>query len=65
MITSDGDVADRIALLAYGRTAGATEELLAANPALSGLGPVLPAGLRLVLPDVAPPPVAATVSLWD
>lgn len=63
--TIDGDMIDRLAHDAYGRTAGAAEAVMAANPHLAGLGPVLPAGLIVVLPDLAPPVKAGTVRLWD
>ncbi|MBU2713964.1 tail protein X [Zooshikella harenae] len=38
--------------------------VLAANPDLAELGPVLPAGLTLELPDI-PPPSNPTDKLWD
>lgn len=65
MTTKAGDTADAIAFTAYGVTGGATEALLAANPVLASQGPVLPAGLALMLPALPAPAVAATVSLWD
>lgn len=65
VLTRDGDVADAIALTAYGRTAGATEALLAANPVLRAVGPVLPAGLELTLPDLPAQATAPVVKLWD
>lgn len=63
--TRDGDMIDALALDAYGRTAGATEAVLTANPHLAGLPARLPAGLVVILPDIAPANVAPTVRLWD
>ena len=60
-----GDTVDLICHRRYGRTAGATEAVLEANPGLADLGPVLPIGTMITLPDVAPPAQQATVSLWD
>ncbi|MCM0751497.1 hypothetical protein DEA98_09830 [Brucella pseudogrignonensis] len=49
-ITIDGDVVDAIAYKYYGKHGKNTEALLEANPDLFAYGPVLPAGLRIVLP---------------
>jgi phage tail protein X len=65
VITKGGDVVDLLALAAYGYTAGATEAILAANPGLAAAGPVLDAGLTVVLPDIADPQQALQVQLWD
>lgn len=65
MMSRDGDVVDQIALTYYGRTAGATEALLDANPHLADLPARLPAGVRVVLPDLPPTPVKTRVRLWD
>lgn len=66
-LSREGDVVDRIALAAYGRTAGATEAVLDANPHLSTIGPVLPAGVTVALPDLLLATVSAPalVKLWD
>ena len=47
---------------------GVVEAFLAANPGLAGLGPVLPLGTLITLPEpIAPPksPRRATINLWD
>ncbi|WP_027390858.1 tail protein X [Chrysiogenes arsenatis] len=62
--TSDGDMLDWICYQHYGRTAGAVEAVLVANPGLSARGPVLSAGVLLVLP-VLPPQENTVVRLWD
>jgi phage tail protein X len=63
--TRDGDMVDHLALAAYGRTAGATEAILDANPGLEALGPILPAGVVVTLPELAETPESAVVKLWD
>lgn len=63
--TRDGDMIDQLALKAYGRTEGATEAVLAANPHLAGLPSRLPAGVVVVLPELAPAAVKGTVRLWS
>ncbi|QNT25269.1 tail protein X [Ralstonia solanacearum] len=61
-----GDTIDAICLRVYGRTASVTEAVLAANPGIADLGPILPHGTELVLPDISPQQQAAqTVQLWD
>lgn len=63
--SKDGDTADSIAYAVYGRQdGGLVEALIEANPGLADLGPVLAAGLRLVIPDAPKPAVAQGVRLW-
>ena len=45
---------DEICQLYYGRSLGAVEQVYKANPGLAALGPRLPAGTQVVLPDLAP-----------
>jgi len=61
--TKDGDVADAIAKDHLGSEA-LVVDLFAANPGLAALGPVLPAGIDVTLPDVAPATSAPRVRLW-
>lgn len=49
----------------YGRTAGVVEAVLEANPGLADLGPNLPQGHPVNLPDAAPQPEQQAVILWD
>lgn len=60
-----GDTLDALCWRTYGRTAGVVEAVLAANPGIADLGPVLPHGTRVQLPDQ---PAAAEyrqqVNLW-
>lgn len=64
--TIDGDVIDAVCRRYYGREAGAVEAVLEANPGLAELGPVLPAGTLVELPDLPRPlETIETVKLWD
>lgn len=61
-----GDTVDLVAWKVVGRTRDLTEAILEANPGLAGLGPLLPIGTKVVVPDVAEEATApATVNLWD
>lgn len=65
-ITSDGDMVDQIAWNYYGTRDGlVTEQLLDANKGLADLGPLLPAGITVVLPDLTLPATQQEVRLWD
>ncbi|MEQ5834232.1 tail protein X [Marinobacter sp. NFXS9] len=60
-----GDTVDRICYRHYGYTAGVTEAVYEANPGLAELGPILPTGTKVTLPEVAEAPTRTTVQLWD
>lgn len=66
VIANQGDTVDAICWRYYGRTAGVTEAVLDANPGLADLGPVIPHGTMVELPEQA---VRAEqrqmVNLWD
>jgi phage tail protein X len=67
-ITSDGDMVDQVVWKFYGDTAGRmVERVLDANPGLADLGPLLPAGERILLPELPIIPIAATqgLKLWS
>lgn len=60
------DTVDAICYRAFGRTAGVTEQVLTLNPGIAELGPVLPHGTPVRLPNVTPQPSQApSVQLWD
>ena len=64
--TSDGDTADYVAWKYYGTQDGkVVEQVLSANPGLADLGPLLPSGVLITLPDITPEPDAQAVRLWD
>lgn len=61
-----GDTVDEICQRYYGRTHAVTELVLNSNPGLAELGPILPQGTMVELPDVAPPPQNNNmIQLWD
>ena len=63
----DGDVLDGVVWQHYGgHVPGTVEAVLAANDGLAALGPVLPPGTRIELPDLqAPPAVTTVLRLWE
>ncbi len=63
--TVQGDTVDSVCQRIYGRTAGVTEKVFEANPGLADLGPVLPHGTVIDLPDTPPQPAVQRVQLWD
>lgn len=64
-IAMQGDTLDILCQRLYGRTAGVTEAALEANPGLADLGPILPHGTVVELPDTQPQPAVQRVQLWD
>jgi phage tail protein X len=63
--TIEGDVLDQVCLRHYGRI-GTVETVLDANPGLSAVGAVLPAGVEIELPALSDAEsVVDTVRLWD
>lgn len=64
--TQQNDTVDALCWRHYGRTAGVTEAVLAANPGLADHGPVLPQGLVVNMPEVhASAPQRQMVNLWN
>jgi len=61
--TIAGDMVDEICYTYYGYTDGATELVLAANPGLAALGPILAQGVVITLPVIAAPTPGNR--LWD
>lgn len=66
-ITRQRDVLDDIVSRQYGNGAwSVVQAVLAANPGLADNGPVLPAGITIVLPVISTPSTEVkAVSLWD
>lgn len=64
-LTRDGDMLDALCMAHYGRTAGVVEAVLAANPGLADRGPVLAAGVVVLLPELPAPGPKQGLSLWD
>lgn len=65
VITHQGETLDALCHRHYGRTAGVVEAVLQANRGLAELGPILPHGTAVELPDLPPPPTATLIQLWD
>jgi len=61
--TKSFDVLDAICKEHYGREDQVTA-VLDANPGLAAFGPVLPAGLTIVLPDLPKPDTAPKIRLY-
>lgn len=61
--TREGDTVDFICWHIYGATSGVVEQVLDANPGLAALGPVLPVGTLVTLPEVSQSS-AEEVALW-
>ncbi|MNZ54091.1 Phage Tail Protein X [compost metagenome] len=62
---NQGDTLDALCWRHYGRTAGVVEVVLDANPGLAALGPILPHGTAVQLPDITTQQQRQTVQLWD
>jgi len=62
-----GETIDELCWRALGRTQGVTEQALELNRDLADLGPLLPAGTEVVLPDPTAliPATREVVKLWD
>lgn len=63
--TKQGDMIDMICHRHYGRSVGAVEAVLEANRDLSLRPAILPPGIDVILPDLAPVPTPQPVKLWD
>lgn len=64
----EGDTLDALCWRHLGHTAGFVEKALELNPGLCVLGPVLPHGTAVDLPEITTTATAATrplVQLWD
>lgn len=62
-----GDTVDALCYRHLGSTAGMVEQTYQLNPGLADLGPILPLGTALTLPEVADDaaPADTTIQLWD
>lgn len=60
-----GDTVDQICLRYMAATQGVTEQVYGLNPGLAELGPFLPQGTRIILPDAIQQPETQTFNLWD
>lgn len=60
-----GDTVELICYRRYGYTSGVTEQILNTNPGLAALGPILPMGTKIELPDITAKTQPKTLNLWD
>ena len=63
--SQQNDTVDQLCWRHLGRTEAVVEAMLDINPGLAALGPVLPAGTLVTLPDTPITPTQPTVQLWD
>ncbi len=64
--TRDGEMLDAICKAWYGESSRYTEAVLEANPDLADLGPMLPAGVVIDLPEFPELSVrTGLIRLWD
>lgn len=60
-----GETLDQLCYRVLGTTAGVTEQALQLNPGIAELGPVLPEGALIRLPEAqASQPRIKTIQLW-
>ncbi|BFM16276.1 tail protein X [Maricurvus nonylphenolicus] len=60
-----GDTVDLICHRHLRQTQGVTETVLKLNPGLADMGPIIPMGTSVVLPEETPQPTTNTINLWD
>ena len=63
--TLQAETVDALCWRHYGRTRGAVEAVLQANPGLASCGLILPQGILVLMPTLPPPAPKPPVSLWD
>lgn len=63
--TKDGDVLDNICYIYYGHLTGTVEKVMQANYRLSQYGPILPAGVKIVLPKIKIKSSKDIVRMWE
>lgn len=63
--TNEGDVLDDICWRHYGVQSGAVETVLDANRGLADKGPIFPAGVEILLPELKPVIEVQSVKLWE
>lgn len=64
-VTKDGDMLDDICWKHYGRTSGAVEKVIEANPHLATAPLQLVANVSVTLPDIAKESEETLTNLWD
>ncbi|MGM3163004.1 tail protein X [Dickeya undicola] len=59
------DTLDALCYRYYGRTQGVVETVLLSNPGLADLGPILPHGTAVTLPDIAVSSSQESINIWE
>lgn len=65
VLARQGETVDEIAARCYGGDTSMTLAILEANPGLAAIGPRLPIGHRVILPERTAPASTPTINLWD
>ncbi len=66
IVAQAGDTLDYLCWRHYGATDNrVVETVLQANPGLAALGPVLPAGTKVQMPEMTQPAQTRGLRLWD
>lgn len=65
ILAQQHDTLDAMCWRYYGRTEGVTEKVLAANPGLADIGPILPHGYPVEMPEVSAATTTQNLQLWD
>lgn len=63
--TQKNESVDALCWRHYGRTQGAVEAVLQANPGLARHGLLLPQGILVTMPVLSAPPTKPMTTLWD
>ncbi|ATO33438.1 hypothetical protein DZA65_02453 [Dickeya dianthicola] len=59
------DPLDALCYRYYGRTQGVVETVMLSNPGLADLGPILPHGTAVTLPDMTASGSQESVNIWE
>ena len=63
--TKDGDILDDICYIYYGHLTGTVEKVMQANYRLSQYEPILPAGIKIILPEIKTKSSIDIVRMWE
>lgn len=63
--TQQNETVDALCWRYYGRTQGAVEAVLLANPGLASHGLLLPQGMLVLMPELPAPAPKPMTTLWD
>lgn len=64
-ISKDGETLDHIVWRHYGKTDGILEQVLTQNRHLAKYGAILPAGIKITLPDIIQDTNKNKIKLWQ